>query len=171
VWAVVDAERLGRALLNLLSNATMHGRPGGTIRLELVRRPGRSGNPGEPDEPGEPDNRGEPEEALFTVADDGPGIPEVERERIFERFVRAGPERGGAGSGLGLAIAKAMVELHRGRIWVEATPGGGATFRIALPIAPDVPAAPTEPPGAARPAEAAHPAAGGPAHPEGGSVR
>jgi len=114
VRAPVDAGRLERAVLNLLSNAHKYGRAGGLIRLTLERRPG---------------------EAVFTVADDGPGIPEADRERVFERFYRSGAVGPGAapGSGLGLAIARAMVELHGGRVSLEDTPDGGATFRIVLP--------------------------------------
>jgi protein-histidine pros-kinase len=118
VVALVDAGRLERALLNLLSNAHKFGREGGTIRLGLERRPG---------------------EAVFSFADDGPGIPAADRERVFERFYRAGEATGSPapGSGLGLAIARAMAELHGGRIWVASAPGPGATFCLAAPVAPD----------------------------------
>jgi signal transduction histidine kinase len=117
VPATVDADRLERALLNLLSNAHKYGREGGTIRLRLV-----------------PD----PDEIRFAVADDGPGIPEAEQERVFERFYRPDVEstRRNQGAGLGLPIARAMVELHGGRLWVESAPGAGATFWIALPVEP-----------------------------------
>jgi light-regulated signal transduction histidine kinase (bacteriophytochrome) len=73
---------------------------------------------------------------VFSVADDGPGIPLGEQERIFERFQRADTEatRATTGSGLGLPIARALAELHGGRIWVESTPGHGATFRVAVPL-------------------------------------
>ena len=110
--AAVDPARLERALSNLLTNAHQHGCLGGTIRLSLRRRAG---------------------EALFAVADDGPGIPEAEQRRIFDRFYRAG-NSANKGSGLGLPIARAMVELHGGRLWVESRPGTGATFWIAIPI-------------------------------------
>ncbi|MCC6176337.1 MAG: GAF domain-containing protein [Chloroflexi bacterium] len=114
--APVDVERLERALLNLLVNAHRYGRDGGTIRLALARR--RS-------------------EAVFTVADDGPGIANADRQRIFERFYRPKSDaaRRSQGSGLGLPIAKAMVELHGGRIWLEDRAGQGATFHVALPLA------------------------------------
>jgi len=73
----------------------------------------------------------------LAVADDGPGIPEENQPHLFERFYRPKSEsvRRTQGSGLGLPIAKALVELHGGRIWVESRPGNGATFRIALPTA------------------------------------
>ena len=114
IVATVDAERLERALLNLLVNAHRYGCDGGLIRLALRRRR---------------------REILFTVADDGPGIAEEDQPRIFERFYRPRTEaaRRVQGSGLGLPIAKAMVELHGGRIWLESRAGEGATFHIALP--------------------------------------
>ncbi|MGH2687627.1 MAG: sensor histidine kinase [Actinomycetota bacterium] len=71
------------------------------------------------------------------VADRGPGIPEAERERVFESFYRKdrGDVRGG--SGLGLTIARAIVTAHRGSIRVETTPGGGTTVVFSLPAAGD----------------------------------
>jgi signal transduction histidine kinase len=72
----------------------------------------------------------------ITVADDGPGIPPDQLERIFERFHRVDEGRsrdGDGGSGLGLAIARAIVEAHGGRIWAEAAPGGGAAITLELP--------------------------------------
>ena len=116
VMARVDAGHLERALLNLVANAHRYGREGGVIRLRLPRR-----------------NK----EAVFAVEDDGPGIAKADQGRIFERFYRPGNEatRRDQGSGLGLPIARAMVELHGGRIWVESVPGNGSTFRIALLVA------------------------------------
>jgi PAS domain S-box-containing protein len=113
---LADADRLERALLNLLTNAHKYGPEGGTISLRLEERPG---------------------EARFAVADDGPGIPAAEHERIFERFYRPETEasRRNQGAGLGLPIARAMVELHGGRLWVESAPGAGATFWLTLPTA------------------------------------
>lgn len=122
--ALVDGGRLERALTNLLSNAQRYGRTGGTIRLSLRRRPG---------------------EVVFAVADDGPGIPEEEQRRIFDRFYRVEKEaNSGGGSGLGLPIARAMAELHGGRLWVESKPGVGSTFWLAIPIRPPVEEAPGE---------------------------
>jgi PAS domain S-box-containing protein len=114
VPAMVDAERVERALLNLLGNAHKYGRTGGTIGLRLEHGP---------------------ERARFAVRDDGPGIPYVDQAHIFERFYRSETEltRRNEGSGLGLPIARAMVELHGGRVWLESKPGSGATFYIELP--------------------------------------
>jgi signal transduction histidine kinase len=113
VGASVDAARLERALVNLLGNAQKHGRAGGRIRLSVAARP---------------------RAVELAVADDGPGIAPEDHERVFERFYRvdpAGPS--GPGTGLGLPIARAMVELHGGRLELESAPGEGATFRIVLP--------------------------------------
>jgi PAS domain S-box-containing protein len=114
---IVDAQRLGRVLLNLLGNAAKYGREQGTIHLRLVKQD---------------------DQAVFSVADDGIGIPPAEQERIFERFHRAETEatRDARGTGLGLPIARGLVELHGGRIWVESALNQGATFHVALPLRP-----------------------------------
>jgi two-component system OmpR family sensor kinase len=74
---------------------------------------------------------------VVEVADNGPGIPEDQLEKVFERFFRTDESRthGGesSGTGLGLAIAKAIVELHKGEITAENRPGGGAVFRVLIP--------------------------------------
>jgi phosphoserine phosphatase RsbU/P len=111
VIASVDVERLGRVLRNLIGNAQKYGREGGHIRITLAP----------------------PSDTVrLSVADDGPGIPADQQERIFERFYRIGT--GGSGSGLGLAIARGLVELHGGRLWVESAPGAGSTFQVSLPL-------------------------------------
>jgi PAS domain S-box-containing protein len=109
-----DAERLRRVLLNLLGNANKYGRDNGSLVLRLEEHPG---------------------EAVFSVIDDGPGISPEDQARIFDRFYRAESVCKGEtkGSGLGLPIARGLVELHGGRLWVESSPGRGATFRVALP--------------------------------------
>jgi signal transduction histidine kinase len=112
VIASVDAERLGRVLRNLLGNAHKYGRENGTILVAMERGP---------------------TEVCISVTDDGPGIPPEDQERIFERFFRVRGS-GSSGTGLGLAIARALVELHGGRVWVESTPDHGSTFRVALPV-------------------------------------
>jgi PAS domain S-box-containing protein len=113
--ARVDASRLERALLNLLTNAHKYGREGGMIHLSLELTPNG---------------------VHFAVADDGPGIAPGNLERIFDRFYR--PEgdatRRVQGSGLGLSITRAMAELHGGRVWAESVPGEGATFHLTLPV-------------------------------------
>jgi signal transduction histidine kinase len=84
-------------------------------------------------------------QAVIEVADDGPGIPDAQRERIFDRFVRLDDSRArsAGGSGLGLAIVREVITAHGGTVVVEDSPTGGALFRIQLPISPHEPAAPT----------------------------
>jgi two-component system OmpR family sensor kinase len=74
------------------------------------------------------------------VADHGPGLTPEQAERVFERFYRADQARTrqAGGTGLGLAIVSALVAAHGGTVTVAPTPGGGATFRIVLPLAPEV---------------------------------
>jgi signal transduction histidine kinase len=72
------------------------------------------------------------------VADQGPGIPLDERERVFEAFYRGDADER-SGSGLGLAIARAIVLAHGGRIRIEGTPGGGAAVVLELPLADAAP--------------------------------
>ncbi len=108
-----DRTLLHRVLLNLLDNAVKFSFPDGEIRVE-VSQPA-------------------PDTILFAVSDSGPGIPPEAHEHIFERFARL--EGGEAqGTGLGLAFCKLAVEAHGGRIWVESTPGQGATFKFTLPV-------------------------------------
>jgi two-component system OmpR family sensor kinase len=74
------------------------------------------------------------------VADHGPGLTPEQADRVFERFYRADQARTrqAGGAGLGLAIVSALVTAHGGTVTVAPTPGGGATFRIDLPLAPEV---------------------------------
>lgn len=112
----MDAERLGRALTNLVGNAQKYGRENGHVWVSVEVHD---------------------DEARVVVADDGPGIDPAEHERIFQPYYRTpqGEAGGQPGSGLGLAIARSLVELHGGRLWVENAPGAGARFSLALPLA------------------------------------
>jgi signal transduction histidine kinase len=83
-------------------------------------------------------------EAVVSVRDEGPGIPEDERARVFERFVQSSTTKGIPGTGLGLAIVARYVDLQGGRAWADGHPGGGAVFRFSLPLVG------TTPQGAAR---------------------
>jgi signal transduction histidine kinase len=109
-----DADKLRRALVNLAHNAREATRGRGRLRLE-ARLGGQAAGVLE-----------------LVVADDGPGVPEEIRDRLFEPFVTSGRCHG---TGLGLAVARRFVEDHGGRI--ELLPGGpGARFRIQLPLLP-----------------------------------
>ena len=107
-----DAWAVRRLFMNLLSNAVLHGRDGGTIEVG---------------------GEGEDHMVRFWVRDDGPGIPEKDLPHIFEKFHTVAPGR--KGSGLGLAIARQVVVAHGGRIWAESQEGAGATFYFTLPKA------------------------------------
>ncbi|SER31804.1 Signal transduction histidine kinase [Streptomyces sp. yr375] len=109
--------QLGRVLANLLDNGLRHARSSVGVR---VRRAGEAG-----------------EWAVVEVADDGDGVPEADRERIFERFVRLDDARSRdeGGAGLGLAIARDVAVRHGGTLTVRQTPTGGALFELRLPIA------------------------------------
>jgi two-component system OmpR family sensor kinase len=82
--------------------------------------------------------------AVISVIDHGEGIPPQIREKIFQRFWRADTSRNRdtGGSGLGLAIVASIIAAHKGEVEVVETPGGGATFRVILPLLPEVPAQP-----------------------------
>jgi signal transduction histidine kinase len=72
---------------------------------------------------------------LVTVADSGPGIPDADKDKIFERFrqIRQAKKAAGQGAGLGLSICRIIAQAHRGAIWVEDNPGGGSRFLLLLP--------------------------------------
>lgn len=107
-----DEDSLTRLIRILVENADRHG--DGSIELSVVRAT---------------------DVAEIVVADDGPGIPDGDLERIFDRFYRADPARSGPGFGLGLSIAKTIAEAHGGSIIVENRQGGGAAFTVTLPLA------------------------------------
>jgi signal transduction histidine kinase len=78
--------------------------------------------------------------AVATIADDGPGIPAADRDRVFDRFVRLDTDRSrrGGGTGLGLAIVAEIVAAHRGSVRITDRAGGGAAVVVQLPLsAPD----------------------------------
>jgi signal transduction histidine kinase len=112
---VGDEARIERVLINLLGNAHKYGPDGGEILVRLSINDGR---------------------ACVIVEDQGPGIPEDEAQRVFERFYRSNdPDtQRHQGSGLGLAIARALVELHGGSIGVKSPAGSGAQFWVSLPL-------------------------------------
>jgi signal transduction histidine kinase len=73
---------------------------------------------------------------MLTVGDDGPGIPEEDRVRVFDRFVRldSARARSGGGTGLGLAIVSEVVAAHGGNVAIGDRPGGGALVTVQLPL-------------------------------------
>ena len=109
-----DPAILRRVFDNLLGNALEHSPQGGTILVNVVSCD---------------------EGIEITVADQGPGVPEPFRERIFEKFQRLENRKTvpGANRGLGLTFCRLAIEAHGGTIWVDDAPGGGARFRALLP--------------------------------------
>ncbi len=116
LMADCDRERLGQILNNLLSNAIKFSPPGDVVTLS---------------------SRGERNLVIITVSDNGPGIPEDFRERLFQKFTQfdAGATRRSGGSGLGLSIASGLVEGMSGRITLDTKVVRGATFHVELPSA------------------------------------
>jgi two-component system, OmpR family, sensor kinase len=107
-----DPDALTRLLWILVDNAVRHG--DGEIEVRSASQDGR---------------------AVLSVADRGGGVPEADLDRIFERFYRSDPARGGRGAGLGLSIARWIAEAHGGSIRAANRPDGGATFTVELPPA------------------------------------
>jgi signal transduction histidine kinase/HD-GYP domain-containing protein (c-di-GMP phosphodiesterase class II) len=110
-----DADLMRRLFLNLLGNALKFSPVGGVVRVRATVQG---------------------EEWMGSVEDQGPGIPPEDVPRVFERFFRGRQpgEQQVEGTGLGLAIARGIVELHGGRIWVEAKGTGGSCFCFVLPL-------------------------------------
>jgi len=111
-----DPDRLAQALRNLARNAIEQtAAPDGLVRLDVAVATGGR--------------------VRFVVADDGPGIPPDQRERIFDRFQRTDTarDRASGGAGLGLAIVRAIVTAHAGRVAAGERPGGGARVELELP--------------------------------------
>ena len=112
----IDEPRFEQVIDNLVENAIKYTSSGMLPEVELAVDGG---------------------EARILVTDHGVGVPEEERDRIFDRFYRATNVQGvtESGIGLGLYICRRIVEAHAGRIWVEPAPGGGSTFVVSIPAA------------------------------------
>ncbi|MBP7557636.1 MAG: HAMP domain-containing protein [Chitinophagaceae bacterium] len=109
---MADAEKTGWVLNNLLSNAIRYSPGGGVVAVELIS---------------------EPDRVVFSVKDQGPGIPAQYAEKVFDRFFTL-PDSKNTGTGLGLAISKEFIEAQGGQIWVDAAWTNGSDFRFSLPV-------------------------------------
>jgi putative ABC transport system substrate-binding protein len=114
VWA--DRDKINQVLMNLIGNAIKFTPVHGRVTVSALRNGGES--------------------VQVSVSDNGPGVAPHDREKIFAKFYRVAEVNGenSKGTGLGLAIAKALVELHGGKIWVESEEGRGSTFSFTLPV-------------------------------------
>lgn len=109
-----DIPRMEQVFVNLLHNAIKFSQPGDEINLTADRID---------------------DMIVFSIQDEGLGIPADDLPRIFERFYKTDRARTGGGTGLGLSIARHMVESHGGKIWAESVEGQGSTFFFTIPIA------------------------------------
>jgi signal transduction histidine kinase len=112
-WIDADAKRLKQVIFNLLTNATTFTPERGTVRLEARR---------------------EDDDLILTVADTGIGIPQADRERVFQPFDQgSNPEADKSGAGLGLSLVRNFIALHDGAVNVKSPPGRGTTITCRLP--------------------------------------
>jgi signal transduction histidine kinase len=108
-----DEHRMKQVLFNLISNSIQYTPENGHIRLGAERQS---------------------EWVSITVEDDGMGIPEEDRERVFGKFERSNPQAKQQGAGLGLSLVKSFVELHGGRLAIDSRPGKGTRITCFLPV-------------------------------------
>lgn len=114
--APVDNDALRQILLNLLDNAIKYGPASQRVQVTLIEHPGR---------------------VQISVSDQGPGIPRIDRERIWGGYYRLDRERRSAiaGTGIELAVVRELVARHGGKTWVEEGRDGGARFVVEFPKA------------------------------------
>lgn len=108
-----DYVEIDQVLANLIENAIKYTPAGSTITAEVAAIPAG---------------------LQFAVRDNGPGIPPAFREKVFEKFYRAGNARGQQGTGIGLTISRGLVEAHGGTIWIESPAGGGTAVLFTIPF-------------------------------------
>jgi two-component system OmpR family sensor kinase len=114
VMVLGDRDRLGQVAHNLVRNALAHTPPGTPVRVEV---------------------RADDVSGYLSVTDEGPGLSAESASRVFDRFWRDDTARTGPGTGLGLSIVRAIAEVLGGSATVRSTPGHGATFEVAIPLA------------------------------------
>ncbi|WP_460201778.1 histidine kinase [Scytonema sp. NUACC21] len=112
-----DPERIRQVLINLLDNAIKYTPENGTITVSGLHRT--------------------TQKVQFSIGDTGPGIPEENRERIFENHYRLERDEATEGYGIGLCLCQRIIRAHYGQIWVDASPNGGAWFHFTLPVYPN----------------------------------
>lgn len=113
-YVYADEDLVRQVMVNLLDNAMKYAPLEGKIQVSLLHRT--------------------TQKIQVTVCDDGPGIPEENRDRIFEDHFRLQRDEGKEGYGLGLSLCQRIVRAHYGRIWVDTAPRGGGCFHFTLPV-------------------------------------
>ena len=111
-----DPARIRQAIINLLDNAIKYTPVGGIISLSGLHRT--------------------TQKVEFSIGDSGPGIPEENRDRIFEHLFRLQRDQNVDGYGIGLCLCQRIIRAHYGQIWVDSSPQGGAWFHFTLPVYP-----------------------------------
>ncbi|MDF5722207.1 MAG: histidine kinase [Rhizonema sp. PD37] len=109
-----DPERIRQVLVNLLDNAIKYTPSGGTISISGLHRT--------------------TQKVQFSISDTGPGIPEENRERIFENHFRLQRDEATQGYGIGLCLCQRVIRAHYGQIWVDSSSNHGALFHFTLPV-------------------------------------
>jgi two-component system, NtrC family, sensor histidine kinase KinB len=112
-----DSEMIYRVLMNLLENASKYLPDNGRITVAGIQ---------------------DGQSLKLWVEDNGPGIPDSEKERIFDKYTRLDPSGSSKGAGIGLTYCRMVVEGHGGRIWVDPVQGAGARFTFTLPVVSDL---------------------------------
>jgi two-component system clock-associated histidine kinase SasA len=115
-WVYVDHERIEQVLMNLLGNAIKYTPTSGRIHLSVLHRTNQK--------------------VQVSVCDNGPGIPDDQREQIFEDAFRLERDAEAEGYGIGLALCQKIVQAHYGKIWVDSVLGQGSCFHFTLPTYP-----------------------------------
>ena len=115
-YVYADPERIRQVLVNLLDNAIKYTPAGGIITVAGLHRT--------------------TQKVQFSVGDTGPGIPEENRDRIFENLFRLQRDQGTDGYGIGLCLCQRIIRSHYGQIWVDSSPHGGAWFHFTMPVYP-----------------------------------
>lgn len=109
-----DPDRVLQVMVNLLDNAIKYTPESGTIRVSALHRTSQK--------------------VQISICDDGPGIPEADRERIFEDRFRLERDSSKDGYGMGLSLCQRVIRAHYGQIWVDSTPNQGSCFHFTLPV-------------------------------------
>ncbi|HEY9710672.1 MAG TPA: histidine kinase [Oculatellaceae cyanobacterium] len=113
-YVYADEELVRQVIVNLLDNANKYTPLGGEIQISILHRT--------------------TQKIQVTICDNGPGIPEDDRDRIFEGHFRLKRDEAKSGYGLGLSLCQRIIRTHYGRIWVDTSPKGGSCFHFTLPI-------------------------------------